>query len=73
MPFRRIWIRFFVGSRPEPVVRREGDKLHGSDTKGCKGGLVVAILATEVLAEVGFKQRPVMLLLRAYAIIRKRG
>ncbi|MBE6580683.1 MAG: M20 family metallopeptidase [Ruminococcaceae bacterium] len=56
---------FPVGSWEQPLVRREGDRLHGPGTRDCKGGVVAGMLAMDALTEVGFDQRPVMLLLQS--------
>ena len=49
------------GLFPAPVVRREGDKMHGPGTLDCKGGLVAALMAMDALKRLGYKKRPLAL------------
>lgn len=53
-----------VGSFGTPAVRIEGDRIYGPGVCDCKGGPVAALMAMEALAAVGYKERPVMLLLQ---------
>lgn len=49
------------GLFPAPVVRREGDKMHGPGTLDCKGGVVAALMAMDALKRLGYKKRPLAL------------
>jgi len=54
-----------VGSFGTPAVRIEGDRIYGPGVCDCKGGAVAALMAMEALARIGFRGRPVMLLLQS--------
>ena len=54
-----------VGAFGHPAVKREGDKMYGPGTVDCKGGLAAALLAMDALASLGFKERPVLLILQS--------
>lgn len=54
-----------VGIFGEPPIRREGDKLFGPGTMDCKGGIVAGFLAMNALADMGYKDRPVMMILQS--------
>ncbi len=53
-----------VGSFGSPAVRIDGDKIYGPGVCDCKGGVVAGMMAMEALAAVGYKERPVRLLLQ---------
>jgi len=53
-----------VGSFGTPAVRIEGDKILGPGVCDCKGGGVAALMAMEALEAVGYRERPVRLLLQ---------
>ncbi len=54
-----------VGTFGTPPIRREGDKLFGPGTMDCKGGIVAGFLAMNALADMGYKDRPVMMILQS--------
>lgn len=54
-----------VGLFGTPATRREGDRLHGPGAMDCKGGVVAGFLAMHALAEGGYTDRPVMMLLQS--------
>ncbi len=54
-----------VGLFKPPVTYRDGDKLHGPGAVDCKGGIVAGFLAMKALADCGYKDRPVMMLLQS--------
>ena len=47
-----------------PPVKRDNEKMYGPGVMDCKGGTVTAFMAMDALQRVGFKRRPVMLLLQ---------
>lgn len=47
-----------------PPVKRDDEKMYGPGVLDCKGGAVTAFMAMDALERVGFKKRPVMLLLQ---------
>lgn len=53
-----------IGLFPTPACKRDGDILYGPGVTDCKGGVVAALLALEVLDEINFKGRPVKLILQ---------
>jgi glutamate carboxypeptidase len=53
-----------VGLFGNPPVKIEGDIMRGPGTMDCKGGIVAGFLAMEALEELGYKERPVMMLLQ---------
>ncbi len=53
-----------IGAFGYPAVKREGNKMYGPGTSDCKGGLAAALLAMDALLRLGFKERPIMLLLQ---------
>ena len=48
-----------------PPVKLDGDKIYGPGVTDCKGGVVAGFFAMEVLSKIGFKSRPVRLLLQS--------
>ena len=55
---------FPVGSFGTPAVRREGDKIYGPGVVDCKGGAVAGFYAMDALAQCGYTDRPILLLLQ---------
>lgn len=53
-----------IGSFGTPAVRRDAEKLYGPGVTDCKGGIVAAVMAMDALERVGFRARPVQLLLQ---------
>lgn len=53
-----------VGMFGTPAVRRDKDILYGPGVTDCKGGVVAAFMAMDILKNHGFDKRPVMLLLQ---------
>ena len=53
-----------VGSFGTPAVSRDEEKIYGPGVCDCKGGAVAALMAMEALDAVGYKERPVRLLLQ---------
>ena len=54
-----------VGLFGYPPVTRDNEKMYGPGVVDCKGGAVTAFMAMDALERVGFKKRPVMLLLQS--------
>ena len=54
-----------VGSFGNPAVKIDGDKIYGPGVTDCKGGFAVSMLAMDALNQIGFKDRPVMLILQS--------
>lgn len=54
-----------VGLFGNPPTRIEGDKIYGPGVTDCKGGAVAGLFAMQALADCGFKDRPVMLILQS--------
>lgn len=53
-----------IGLFGYPPVKRDNEKIYGPGVLDCKGGAVTAFMAMDALERVGFKKRPVMLLLQ---------
>lgn len=53
-----------IGFFGYPPTKRDPDKMYGPGVLDCKGGAVTAFMAMDALERVGFKKRPVMLLLQ---------
>lgn len=54
-----------IGLFGYPPVKRDNEKMYGPGVLDCKGGAVTAFMAMDALERVGFKKRPVMLLLQS--------
>ena len=54
-----------VGLFGTPVVKIDGEKMYGPGVIDCKGGVVAAFYAMAALAETGFKERPIKLILQS--------
>ena len=48
-----------------PLVKIDGDRMHGPGTTDCKGGIIAGLLAAEALCECGFDERPILILLQS--------
>ena len=53
-----------VGSFGTPAVKRDDVNMYGPGVMDCKGGVVAAFMAMDALEKMGFKSRPVQLLLQ---------
>ena len=53
-----------IGSFGTPAVRRDAEKIYGPGVNDCKGGVVAGFLAMDALDRIGFRDRPVQLLLQ---------
>lgn len=54
-----------VGSFGTPAAKIKDGNIYGPGTCDCKGGIVAGLLAMEALKNLGFKDRPVQLLLQS--------
>lgn len=54
-----------VGSFGTPAVKIEGNKMLGPGVMDCKGGAVASLMAMTALNDIGFKKRPIRLLLQS--------
>lgn len=54
-----------LGSFGTPAAKIENGMIYGPGTCDCKGGIVAAFLSMHVLQNLGFKDRPVQLLLQS--------
>lgn len=54
-----------LGLFPTPAVHRDEEKIYGPGTHDCKGGIAVSLLAMDALEQVGYKKRPIKLLLQS--------
>ena len=48
-----------------PAVKKDDEKIYGPGVVDCKGGVVAGFLAMEALTNIGFKARPVRMLLQS--------
>ncbi|MBO7305050.1 MAG: M20/M25/M40 family metallo-hydrolase [Clostridia bacterium] len=55
---------FEVGAFGAPTVKREGNKIYGPGVVDCKGGVVSALYAMDVLRRGGYTVRKIMLILQ---------
>ena len=53
-----------VGAFGSPAVKMDGEKIYGPGVVDCKGGAVAALMAMDALDQMGFRDRPVQLLLQ---------
>ncbi len=53
-----------VGLFGKPAVKLDKDKIYGPGVTDCKGGVVASFMAMDALDRVGFRERPVQLLLQ---------
>ena len=54
-----------VGSFGTPAVHMDEEKIYGPGVTDCKGGIVAAFLAMDALDQLGYRERPVQLLLQS--------
>lgn len=54
-----------IGSFPSPVVHCDEEWIYGPGVADCKGGVVASFLAMAALQKVGFRRRPVKLILQS--------
>ena len=54
-----------VGSFGTVPVRKDAEKIYGPGVSDCKGGLVGAFMAMDALDQIGYRKRPVQLLLQS--------
>jgi glutamate carboxypeptidase len=54
-----------IGLFGNPPSRRDGDRLIAPGATDCKGGVVAGFLAMQAIAECGYKDRPIMMLLQS--------
>lgn len=53
-----------IGLFGNPAVKIDKENIYGPGVMDCKGGAVTAFMAMDALSHIGFKERPVMLLLQ---------
>ncbi len=54
-----------IGMFGTPAVKKDGEKMYGPGVCDCKGGIAAAMLAMEALAEIGYNERPIKLILQS--------
>ncbi|MBQ8815249.1 MAG: M20/M25/M40 family metallo-hydrolase [Lachnospiraceae bacterium] len=54
-----------VGLFGTPAVRMDEEKIYGPGVIDCKGGCVSSFLAMDALAQIGFNERPIKLILQS--------
>ncbi|MBE7036213.1 MAG: M20 family metallopeptidase [Ruminococcaceae bacterium] len=54
-----------VGMFGTPAVHKDEEKIYGPGVADCKGGLVAAFMAMDVLQDAGFTKRPILFLLQS--------
>jgi len=53
-----------IGLFGKPAVKMDEEKIYGPGVTDCKGGVVASFMAMDALDRVGFRERPVQLLLQ---------
>ena len=48
-----------------PLIRYDDDKIYGPGTRDCKGGVVAGFYAMDILEQIGYSDRPIMLILQS--------
>ncbi len=54
-----------LGSFGTPAVKIDGDKIYGPGVTDCKGGFAISMLVLDALNQLGYKDRPVMLIMQS--------
>lgn len=54
-----------VGLYGNPPVKKDAEKIYGPGVVDCKGGVVGSFMAMDALNQIGYRKRPVMLLLQS--------
>ena len=54
-----------LGSFGTPAVKIEGDKIYGPGVTDCKGGFAVSMLAMDALNQLGYSDRPIILIMQS--------
>ncbi len=55
---------FPIGAFGYPPVKRDAENMYGPGVMDCKGGVVAAFMAMDALSKLGFKKRPVKLIIQ---------
>ena len=53
-----------IGTFPVPAVRWENGRIYGPGVMDCKGGVVAAVMTMDALAQCGFRDRPIKLIIQ---------